>query len=504
MFLRNYKLEYIIIAVFVVIKLVIQLIALSNSGFFSDEFLHIETGRHLAFGYLGFPPMIAVFAWIQNLFNSDSVFIHHLFNLISSAMIIVFCGLITIRLGGKWLAVLATLLCVLLSPGMAGTQLLFLPTAFEQLFWIICVYCVVSYCLNQNTNYLIYFCIFGALGFLTKYGIVFLFGGMIISSLIFQRDIFLKKSLWIGFVLFLALIAANLYWQIKNQLPVITHFSQLYATQLNQLSMGEELKKLFLFSNPFSIVFWFTGLFVVPFISKFKQYRLISFALLYSFVLLFIAKGKWYYFFSVIIGAIPFGAVFLEQLLQKRKGIIYTYLTVLGLCGIYLLPQGIPIIKLENFIKLYHKKPNKDNKIPLAFDNYYSAEIWNRILNVIKKTYMELPPEEQKRCLILGRHYSMAGAVNLLGSKYGLPQAFSLHSSFEWMPEFDKDTIIIAIGESNWLTQHWGEYFGYVEEVGIIDNKYASKQNEYNYRIFLCKGLKYNSVEFKHLIENQK
>lgn len=117
---------------------------------------------------------------------------------------------------------------------------------------------------------------------------------------------------------------------------------------------------------------------------------------------------------------------------------------------------------------------------------------------------MELPPEEQKRCLILGRHYSMAGAVNLLGNKYGLPQAFSLHSSFEWMPEFDKDAVIIAIGESNWLTQHWGEYFGYVEEVGIIDNKYASKQNEYNYRIFLCKGLKYNSVEFKHLIENQK
>lgn len=94
------------------------------------------------------------------------------------------------------------------------------------------------------------------------------------------------------------------------------------------------------------------------------------------------------------------------------------------------------------------------------------------------------------------------GSDELTGKKYGLPQAFSLHSSFEWMPEFDKGAVIIAIGESNWLEQHWGEYFKYVEEIGIVENKYASKESEYNYRIFLCKGLKYNSVEFKRFIEN--
>lgn len=502
MFLKKYKLEHIIIAVFVIIKLVIQITALFNSGFFSDEFLHIEAGKHLAFGYSDFPPMIAIFAWIQNLFNSDSVFINHLFNLIASAMIFLFCGLITIKLGGKWLAVLITLSSILLSPGMEGTQFLFLPTAFEQLFWIICIYCIVGYCQNQDSKYLIWFCIFGAFGFLTKYSIAFLFVGIIISSLIFQRDVFSEKNLRIGLLMFFIIIMVNLYWQIKNQFPVFTHFSQLYDRQLNQLSMGKELKKLFLFSNPFTIVFWLSGLLLVPFTSKLKQYRLISFALLCSFVLLLISKGKWYYFFPVVIGLIPLGAVFFEQLLQRRTWILYSYLAVLGLTGIYLLPQGIPIVKLERYIKLYHLKPNKDNKIPLAFDNFYSTEIWARILNVVNKTYEELPPEEQKKCLILGRHYSMAGAVNLLGKKYELPEAFSLHSSFEWMPEFDKDAVIIAIGESNWLKQNWEAYFGEVEEVGIVENKYANKENEYNYSIFLCKKLKYNSMEFKQLIKN--
>jgi hypothetical protein len=502
MFFKKYKLEHIIIGVFVIIKLVLQLTAISNSGFFSDEFLHIEAGKHLAFGYSDFPPMIALFAWIQNLFNSDSLFINHLFNLIASAMIILFCGLTTIKLGGKWLAVLVTLSCILFSPGLEGTQFLFFPTAFEQLFWIVCIYYIASYCQCQDTKYLIWFCIFGAFGFLTKYSIAFLFGGIMISSIIFQRDIFSKRNFWIGLLIFFVLILVNLYWQIKNQFPVFTHFSQLYDRQLNQLSMGKELKKLFLFSNPFTIVFWLTALLVIPFISKLKQYRLISFALFCSFVLLFISKGKWYYFFPVVIGLVPLGAVFFEQLLQKRKWIIYTYLIMLGLAGMYLVPQGIPIVKLEKHINLYHLKPNKDGKIPLAFDNFYSTEIWNQILNTVNKTYVELQPEEQKKCLILGRHYSMAGAVNLLGGKYGLPQAFSLHSSFEWMPEFNKDAIIIAIGESNWRKQNWEAYFGDVEEVGIVENKYANKENEYIYRIFLCKKLKYNSTEFTQLIKN--
>ena len=96
MFFRKYPPEYTVIAVFIAIGLVLQLTALSNSGFFSDEFLHIEAGRHPAWGYSDFPPMIAAFAWIQNLFNTDSVFINHLFNLAASAMAVLFCGLTTI------------------------------------------------------------------------------------------------------------------------------------------------------------------------------------------------------------------------------------------------------------------------------------------------------------------------------------------------------------------------------------------------------------------------
>ncbi len=378
----------------------------------------------------------------------------------------------------------------------------FLPTAFDQLFWIICIYCSASYCQSQNARYLIWFCIFGHWDFLTKYSIVFsvrrdAYFVVNLSERYFSEKEFMDRIANIPCVNHTEPLLAN-----KKSVSGDHSFFPIIRQSAKPTFNGRGIKEAFSFFKSLHNDILASRTVRDSVYFKFKRYKLISFALCCSFVFLFCAKGKWYYFFPVVIGAIPLGTVFFERLLQKRKWIIYAYLTVLRLTGVYLLPQGIPIIKLQRFIELYHKKPNKDGKIPLAFDNYYSTEIWTRILNVVNKTYIELPSEEQEKCFILGRHYSMAGAMNLLGKKYGLPQAFSLHSSFEWMPEFDKGAVIIAIGESNWLEQHWGEYFKYVKEIGIVENKYASKESEYNYRIFLCKGLKYNSVEFKRFIEN--
>jgi len=111
---------------------------------------------------------------------------------------------------------------------------------------------------------------------------------------------------------------------------------------------------------------------------------------------------------------------------------------------------------------------------------------------------------DKKNCLIWGRHYSMAGGINLMGAKYHLPKAFSFHSSFyTWVPNFSEDVVVIAISESNWDKTHWEQYFSEVKEVQVIENKYTSEPNWYNYRIFLCKKAKYDSDELKKLFEKE-
>jgi hypothetical protein len=498
------KLEYIIIIIAVLCKFIIQLISTANSGYHGDELLHIEAGKHLALGYLDFPPLIGILAWIQNLFRSDSLYINHIFNYLNASLVLIFSALLVVKIGGKSIAVLITMLCLLLSPGFGASQYLFLPTAFEQLFWLIFIYQLVCFSQSFQYKYIIYAAIVAAFGFLNKYDILFLFGGFFVAVLIFQNSILKQRAIWLTLFVFVLLISPNIYWQISNDLPVFHHMFELYKSQLDKQSVFKELIVLILFLNPLTFLIWGAALFSLPFNKNFTNLRFPLFTMLFSFVFVFFAKGKSYYYFPIVIGLIPFGAVLYEQWLTSRKEILVIYLSLLSIVGLVLLPHGIPMLKLQNYINTYHLKPNADNKIPLSFENYYSNENWQRILDDAKNIYNSLPLEEKKKCLIWGRHYSIAGGINLLGAEKNLPPAFSMHSSFySWVPNFSKDVIVIAIGESNWNKIQWERYFSEVTEMAIIENRYASEKDWYNYRIFLCKKPRYNSDELKQLFKNE-
>lgn len=499
-----FKTEYFLIAIFVLVNLLVHIVADFNSGFHGDELLHIDAGNHPAFGYMDFAPVIAYLAYFQNLFQSDSLLVNHLFVHLASALILVLCGLMTINLGGKWLAVFTALSCIMFSPGFGASHSLFLPALFEQLAWVACLYFLVSYCNNPQNKYLIAIGVFAALGFLTKYSIAFLIAGFIFSILIFQRDILKKKAFRVALILFLLIILPNILWQVSNDFPVFRHVSKLYEVQLENNSRLDELKALVLFLNPLTSAFWIVALLIVPFVEAFKKYRLASYSLLIAFVLLFIAKGKAYYYFPLILGLLPFGAIYIENILQKRKAILIAYLSILIVFGIIILPKGIPVLPLNKYVEIYKLKKNSDNKIPLAFENYYSKGIWTQVLTSVQQIYRNLPANEQKGCLVWGRHYSQAGGINLLGKRYGLPQAFSFHSSYyNWVPDFPKDITMIVISDVSWDKEHWLRYFEQVEEIYTIENPYASDKEWYKQHIFLCRKLLYNSDELKQKFRDE-
>jgi hypothetical protein len=129
------KQKKLILVIFCLIKLTLHLIADGHSGFQGDELLHIETGNHLAFGFMEFPPLIGILAFIQNLFPSNSVYIHHLFSHISSILILIYVAKITIELGGKNIALFLTLLSIIIAPAFGRSQQLFQPVVFGQLLF---------------------------------------------------------------------------------------------------------------------------------------------------------------------------------------------------------------------------------------------------------------------------------------------------------------------------------------------------------------------------------
>ncbi len=177
----------LIILFFCILKLTLHLIADNHSGFQSDELLHIETGNHFAFGYMEFPPMIGLLAFIQNLFHSHSVFIYHIFPHIAMLLIIIYVGKITVELGGKSMAVFIVLFCLLVAPGFEGSQQLFQPVVFSQLFWVLCFYQLTRFIKYGEGKYLWYLTIFISLFFLTKYDALFFCFGLL-SLLFFEKQ----------------------------------------------------------------------------------------------------------------------------------------------------------------------------------------------------------------------------------------------------------------------------------------------------------------------------
>ena len=72
---------------------------------------------------------------------------------------------------------------------------------------------------------------------------------------------------------------------------------------------------------------------------------------------------------------------------------------------------------------------------------------WEQMVAAVHDVYSVLPPAEQQQACILAGDYGKAGALNLYGPAYGLPQAISGHNNyFLWGPGSCSGQVIIAVG----------------------------------------------------------
>ena len=497
----------LIVLFFCIIKLILHLVADGHSGFQGDELLHIQTGNHLAFGYMEFPPFIAVIAFIQNLFHSNSVFIHHLSSHIAAILIIIFVAKTTIELGGKSRAVFLTLLAIIIAPGFGRSQQLFQPVVFSQLFWVLGFYQLVKFVKYLDKKSLWHLTLFCILGFLTKYDSVFFIFGL--PALLFfkrTRNALLEYKFWINAIVFLLCITPNVIWQYSNDFPLLQMTDRLYETQLDKISRWNNMINLSLAINPIVSL-----LLIIPaiiFLLKSKGIivvRILSIAIGLSFLFLLYENGKAYYFFPIILTLLPFGAMYWEQnVFIKRKWVIYP-ISVLMVSGAILIPFGMPVYSFNRYLeKVYphEEKEIKGGKFGVKYDEYYTQDKWETTMQSVHSIYESLPDIEKQDCLIWGKHYAQAGAVNLFGECYNLPKAFSYHGSFySWAPKGTMPNTVIA------LSYQVGDFFKpYFEEVTLIEsihNPYADNEEELYQKIYICKKPKQDFEKMKELFKKR-
>jgi len=500
----KHKKAVLIIVFFCTVKIILHLISDSHSGFQGDELLHIETGNHLSLGYMEFPPVIGVLAFIQNLFDSNSVFVHHIFTHIASLLIFIIIGFITIDLGGKTKAVFVVLLCMLVAPAFGRSQQLFQPVVFSQLFWLLAFYQWVKFNNTLQTKHLWYLTLFLVFGFLTKYDILFFIAGL--SSVLFfkrTRKAVLTKHLWKYITVFLLLISPNIWWQYTHDFPVFSMFSRLYETQLDQLTVLGVLKNLVISLNPFTAIIWIGGIIFMFNKTDRINYRPIALSILISILFLALNKSKAYYFYPAMICLLIFGSIWFEQKISaKRKWIFYPLIGLLVISGMVLIPFGLAVFPLDSFIKFSHME-KEEGRYPIEYQEYYSQSKWKKTMTALKEVYDSLPAAEKQNSLIWGKHYSQAGGVNLFSEKHDLPKAFSYHGSFYlWAPtEGNLPETVIAFTSGEAKIDFFQSFFNKVVAVKRVYNPYADFKKDLWQTIYICKEPK---VSFSQLKEEFK
>src|SRR3954468_6464176 len=103
---KNRKSTYVyFVLIFVFIKVVLNLFAISHFGFHRDEFLHLVLADHMDWGYKEVPPFIALMAKISITLFGNSVFASRILTTLASGFIIWLAGQITAELGGRRFAI---------------------------------------------------------------------------------------------------------------------------------------------------------------------------------------------------------------------------------------------------------------------------------------------------------------------------------------------------------------------------------------------------------------
>jgi 4-amino-4-deoxy-L-arabinose transferase-like glycosyltransferase len=222
-----------IILILSIIKLIIQWFGNRNYGFHRDELLHLSVSEHIDWGFMEFPPFIALIGKLSYWLFDYSLLGVRFFPTLAGIGILILCCLIAKELGGKSKAILLSGICILAFLPFYRNHTLFQPVAFDQFFWTLGFYFIIKFINSQNKKFLILLGITLGLGLMNKYTILVWSFGLFIGLFFYEKGtIYKNKWLYISAFIALIIFLPNIIWQMQNDFPLLKHLQALNENQL--------------------------------------------------------------------------------------------------------------------------------------------------------------------------------------------------------------------------------------------------------------------------------
>src|SRR5712692_5109007 len=165
----------------------LQLLAAHNYGYFRDELYFIDCSKHLDWGYVDKPPLIAVITRLSRLLLGESLTAIRFFPALAGAVKVLLAGLIARELGGGRFAQGLAGLAVLVAPAYLGADHLLTMNAFEPLFSTGCAYVLIRVIKAEDPKLWLWFGVLAGWGLENKYSMLF-FGFGVFAGLLLTRQ----------------------------------------------------------------------------------------------------------------------------------------------------------------------------------------------------------------------------------------------------------------------------------------------------------------------------
>ncbi|MCJ0825510.1 glycosyltransferase family 39 protein [Luteimonas sp. 50] len=432
--------------------LLLHLLANGQYGFHRDELAVLDDARHLAWGYVAYPPLVPFLAHVSMQLFGDSLTAFRAPSALAQALAMLFTGLIARELGGRRAAQLVAAIAVGCGPFamLAGSMLQY--TSPDYLWWVMAAWLLLKLANADDGDpsrgrywWLALGLVIG-LGMMTRYTMLFCAAGIAVAILATP----LRRRLaspwpWLGVLVSLLVFAPNAWWQWQHDFIYLDFVQHIHARDVRIGRTGGFLSgQLLVGTSPLLAPLWLAGLAWLAFAGAAKRWRALAWLYLAALLLFRVAGARDYYLAPAYPMLVAAGVVALERGIARLRPrtatlargaaalVLLAAVATTGLIGLPLAPIGSHGWRIS---RQFH-------------DNFAEQVGWPELVAQVAAVYRALPPEERARTAIYANNYGEAGAVNRYGPRLGLPTAISGINSY-WARGYGNPppTTVIVLGD---------------------------------------------------------
>jgi Dolichyl-phosphate-mannose-protein mannosyltransferase len=413
-------------------KLALLVPILGRYGWHRDELYFFAAGRHLAAGYVDFPPLTAVAARLVDATIGPSLVGLRLLSSLLAVAAAVAAGAIARELGaGQRLQVLATGAWIV-TPFAVGGAVLFHPTFFDLAATALAMLAAARLVVRSEPRQWILLGLWGGIGLEAKYTIVVPLAAFLAGCALWRRDLLLCREAGFGVLIAGGLLVPNVLWEITHHwISLDFASSQRAKTAADSPPLTYIAQQLaFMGVGALLVVLGLVWLWRRP------QLRPLALAAGAPSVLFGLEQGRSYYAIPAMLPAFVAGCLWLAERRPRRRtlvGLGVAHLAVLAL----VLPLVVPILPTRQLVSTG------------TWDkSFWKDELgWHELVAQTARAWSSRTPAERADGAIVAGNYGVAGALSLFGPAAGLPAPVSGHLSFQyWHPAAMPQRAVLLVG----------------------------------------------------------